>query len=55
MDGRKLQVYIKLIHFSVGARKYAILMSVLAICKKRDENFMETVEEALRSEVTSEN
>jgi len=36
-----------------GARKHAILMSVLATCKKRDESFMETVERALRSEFTS--
>lgn len=37
-----------------GARKHAILMSVLATCKKRDESFMETVEGALRSKFTSE-
>jgi len=37
-----------------GARKHAILMSVLATCKKRNESFMETVEDALKSQFTSE-
>ncbi|MFB6291629.1 MAG: IS66 family transposase [Candidatus Bipolaricaulia bacterium] len=38
-----------------GARNHAILMSVLATCKKRNESFMETVEGALKSQFTSEN
>src|SRR6056297_2536358 len=37
-----------------GARKHAILMSVLATCKKRDQSFMKTVEGALKSQFTSE-
>ena len=37
-----------------GARNHAVLMSVLATCKKRDESFMETVEDALKSQFTSE-
>ncbi|MBS3812975.1 transposase [Candidatus Bipolaricaulota bacterium] len=35
--------------FWSGAGKHAVLMSVLATCKKREESFMETVEGALRS------
>lgn len=36
-----------------GARNHAILMSVLATCKKRGESFMETVKGALKSQFTS--